>query len=32
MLPVLNEKEIKLLQETSLKNKSGKHLVITTRK
>lgn len=28
----LNEKEIKLLQETSLKNKSGKHLVITPGK
>ena len=32
LLCSLNEKEIKLLQETSLKNKSGKHLVITTRK
>lgn len=29
LLCSLNEKEIKLLQETSLKNKSGKHLVIT---
>ena len=32
LLCSLNEKEIKLLQETSLKNKSGKHLVITPRK
>lgn len=32
LLCSLNEKEIKLLQEISLKNKSGKHLVITTRK
>ena len=32
LLCSLNEKEIKLLQEISLKNKSGKHLVITPRK
>lgn len=32
LLCSLNEKEIKLLQETSLKNKSGKHLVITPGK
>lgn len=32
LLCSLNEKEIKLLQETSLKNKSGKHLVITPKK
>lgn len=32
LLCSLNEKEIKLLQETSLKNKSGKHIVITPGK
>lgn len=32
LLCSLNEKEIKLLKELSLKNKSGKHLVITPRK